>query len=63
MENNNLNTQNNEYYSKKSDKLIDFLIGYFGFFVLKIKKSSDYHDQNNDNPDDFLFMFFHKAII
>jgi len=34
MENNNINLQNQDNYSKKSDKVIDFLIGYFGFFII-----------------------------
>jgi uncharacterized protein YqhQ len=35
MENDNLNIQNNEdLYSKKSDKIIDFILGFFGTFIL-----------------------------
>lgn len=34
MGNNNPNIQNEDYYSKKSNKVIDFLIGYFGFFFI-----------------------------
>lgn len=34
MENNNTNLQNQDYYSNKSKKIIDFIIGYFGFFVV-----------------------------
>jgi len=29
-----MNFQNQNYYSRKSDKVIDFLIGYIGFFII-----------------------------
>lgn len=34
MENNNSNIQNNDSYSKKSNKVIDFLIGYLGSLII-----------------------------
>ena len=34
MENSNTNLQNQDYYSKASNKIVDFLLGYLGFFLL-----------------------------